>query len=115
MPVSSDSTADLADRIAEVVLAVPGVHALHAGVLGEAATYLPGRRVNGVKVEDDACEVHVVLDWGTSIPQTADAVRTAVEPLVEGPVHVAVEDVATSEPSGSAPDHDIDHDTKDPS
>lgn len=97
-PVSSDTTSETADRIAEAVLAVSGVHGLHAGVLGEAATYLPGRRVNGVKLKEDACEVHVVLDWGSPILQTADDVRVAVEPLVSGRVNVIVEDISAPQP-----------------
>ena len=96
--MSSDVTRETADQVAEAVLAVPGVNGLHAGVLGEAATYLPGRRVNGVKVTDDSCEVHVVLDADTPVRQTADTVRAAVEPLVDGPVHVIVEDIAAPRP-----------------
>ena len=102
-PVSSDLTPETADRLVEVVLAVPGVHGLHAGVLGEAATYLPGRRVNGVKLKDDSCEVHVVLDWGSPILQTADDVRVAVEALVAGPVNVIVEDISAPTPSDPQP------------
>ncbi len=47
--VSSDTGAtggpeEPADRVAAAVTAVPGVHGLHGGLLGEVATYLPGRR-----------------------------------------------------------------------
>jgi uncharacterized alkaline shock family protein YloU len=100
--VSSDTTPgpapasdpDPAEAVASATLAVAGVHALHAGIVGEVSTYLPGRRVNGVRLREDGCEVHVVLDWGSPVRETADAVRTAVEALVDGPVHVTVEDVA---------------------
>ncbi|RYJ05267.1 MAG: Asp23/Gls24 family envelope stress response protein [Actinomycetales bacterium] len=99
--MSSDARPEPAEAVASAVLAVPGISALHAGVLGEAATYLPGRRVNGVQIRDDECEVHVVLDWGVPVLETADRVRAAVEELVEGPVHVTVEDIAApGEPSG---------------
>ena len=81
------------------MLAVPGVSSLHAGVFGEVATYLPGRRVNGVRLGDEACEVHVVLDWGTPVLQTADAVRIAVEHLIDGPVDVTVQDIAAPDPA----------------
>ena len=83
------------DLIAEAVVAVPGVHELHGGVLGEVATYLPGRRVNGVRLRDTGCEIHVVLDYGVGISQTSQSVRDAVRPLVTGPIDVTVEDVAT--------------------
>lgn len=93
--MSSDTAPDRAEAVASAVLAVPGVNALHAGVVGEVATYLPGRRVNGVRLRDDECEVHVVLDWGSPVLRTADDVRVAVEHLVDGPVHVTVEDIAS--------------------
>ncbi len=83
----------VADRIAAAVLAVPGVHALHAGVSGEVATYLPGRRVDGVRVRDDRCAVHVTMLWGFSIAPTTDLVRSAAGAHVTGPVDVTVEDV----------------------
>ena len=92
--MSSDAAPDLAEAVASATLAVAGVNALHAGIVGEVATYLPGRRINGVRLGDDACEVHIVLDWGSPVVETADDVRAAVEPLVDGPVHVTVEDVA---------------------
>ena len=82
-----------ADLVADAVVAVPGVHGLHAGVLGEVATYLPGRRVNGVRLLEPGCEIHVVLDLGAPIGATSDLVRQAVRPLVGGPVDVTVEDV----------------------
>ncbi|WP_130011219.1 hypothetical protein [Serinicoccus sediminis] len=84
----------LAELVGERVLTVPGVHDLHPGVMGEIATYLPGRRVAGVRLTQDTCEVHVVLDWAAPVAGTTDAVRAAVRPLVEGPVDVVVEDVA---------------------
>ena len=92
--MSSDVTPEPSEAIASDVLAVPGVHDLHAGVMGEVATYLPGRRVNGIRVKGDSCEVHVVLDYGVSVLEVADHVRKAVERHVAGPVHVTVEDVA---------------------
>ncbi|RYC13036.1 Asp23/Gls24 family envelope stress response protein [Nocardioides zhouii] len=84
----------LADRVAQAVLAVPGVHDLHGGVLGEVATYLPGRRVTGVRLRDGDTQVHLVLAWGAAVSTTTDAVRTAVAAIVPGTVHVAVEDIA---------------------
>ena len=91
--MSSDGPTDPAEAVAAAALAVPGVNALHAGVLGEVATYLPGRRISGVRLRDDSCEVHIVLDWGSPVVATADEVRVAVEKLVDGPVDVIVEDV----------------------
>ncbi|MFK5584573.1 MULTISPECIES: hypothetical protein [unclassified Serinicoccus] len=84
----------LAELVAERVLAVTGVHDLHPGVMGEIGTYLPGRRVPGVRLDQDGCEVHVVLDWAAPVDTTTDRVRAAARALVTGPVDVVVEDVA---------------------
>lgn len=93
--MSSDAAKPaLAELVSERVLTVPGVHELHPGVMGEVGTYLPGRRVPGVRLTQDGYEVHVVLDWAAPVAGTTDAVRTAVRTLVDGPVDVVVEDVA---------------------
>ena len=99
---SAGTPVDLADRVALAVCAVPGVAGLHTGAFGEVATYLSGRRVNGVRVRPDGCAVHVVLAWGAPVLATADRVRAVVAPLVGTSVDVTVEDVV--EPAGSPPD-----------
>ncbi len=95
--------ADLADAVAAAVRAVPGVAALHTGSFGEVATYLPGRRVPGIRLLEDRTEVHVVLAWGVPVLATADAVRAAVAPLVDASVDVTVEDVVDPLAGESAP------------
>ena len=90
---SEEVREDLADQVAEAVLSVPGVHALHGGVLGEVATYLPGRRVAGVRLLEGVTQVHLVLDWDAPMSATIDEVRERVSALVPGVVHLAVEDV----------------------
>ncbi len=87
---------DPADAVADAVRNVPGVVDLHTGTYGEVATYLPGRRVNGVRVRDDGVEVHVVLAYGAPVPRTAHQVRLAVQALIPGPVDVTVQDVVES-------------------
>lgn len=95
--VSSQSSAEpapeIADLVAAAALAVDGVADLHTGTFGEVATYLPGRRVGGVRIAADVTEVHLVLRWGAPVLATADAVRIAVQPLVGTRVDVAVQDV----------------------
>lgn len=88
-----------ADLVAERVLACPSVAGLAAGLAGHAATYLPGRRVAGVSWRDDVCEVAVVLRLdGRPLPELAQEVRTAVEPLAGGrAVDVVVADVVAGE------------------
>ena len=89
------------DIIAQTVLATPGVHALHAGTFGEVATYLPGRRVAGVRASDDGYDIHVVTVWGSSVMVTAQAVRQAVQQVAPGRVDVTVEDVAAPDAPAS--------------
>lgn len=92
-PEHGDVDPELADAIAAAVTAVDGVAELHGGMFGEAATYLPGRRVAGIRLNGNDTEVHVSLLFGFAVRPTAEAVRDAVAPLVPGPVHVTVEDI----------------------
>ena len=98
----------LADAVANAARAVSGVVGLHTGTFGEVATYLAGRRVDGVQIRPDGCSVHLVLAWGAPVLATADLVRAAVAPLVGIPVDVSVEDVLapTFRSSGSGGRHD---------
>lgn len=98
---SEDQVGNQVDVLARTILGVRGVSDLHAGVLGEVATYLPGRRVNGVRLRDPGCDIHVILQWGAAVAATAQAIRTAVRDQVTGPVDVTVEDYAR--PRGSSP------------
>jgi len=81
------------DVVAAAVRAVPGVADLHGGMFGEVGTYLPGRRVPGVRLGEADTDIHVSIVFGAPVRETAQAVRRAVAPLVTGPVHVSIEDV----------------------
>ena len=91
------------DAVAAAVTACPSVARMAGGGLtGQVATYLPGRRVEGVRVHEDAIEVHVATRWDVPIPQAAAEVRAALAPLVGGrPITVAVEDI--DEPQAAIP------------
>lgn len=94
-PLSPDAGAARADAVAEAVLRCPDVVALSGGRVGEVATYLPGRRIAGVRVAaDGALTVHVVGRYGPTVDQLAAQVRAAVLAAV-GPaaVHVGVDDL----------------------
>ncbi|NIJ10653.1 hypothetical protein FHU38_000997 [Saccharomonospora amisosensis] len=80
------------DRIAAAVRERPPVADLHGGRFGEIATYLPGRRVTGVRVRPADITVGIVGRYPATVAEMADAVRTAVGP-VDRPVHVAVMDI----------------------
>ncbi|GIG23670.1 hypothetical protein Cch01nite_43940 [Cellulomonas chitinilytica] len=84
-----------AEVVAAVVLAVPGVVRLHGGRFGELGTYLPGRRVTGVRIGDEGTEVHVVLSDVVPIPRVAAQVQRAVSAVAPMPVRIHVEDIDT--------------------
>lgn len=86
-------TPDL-EVVAAAALGCPALADLTGGRFGEVATYLPGRRVLGVRSVDGEIELHVVARWGIPLPEVADAVRAAVAPYTDGmPVAVFVDDI----------------------
>jgi hypothetical protein len=93
-----------ADTAARIARAVPGVVGLHAGMFGEVATYLPGRRVSGVRVSPERAEVHLVVDADARVRETAAAVREAVSAALDGiSVDVTVEDIGPVNAPPSTP------------
>jgi hypothetical protein len=89
------------DPIVTAVLACPLVAGLHGGQEGEAVTYLPGRRITGIRITVDEVAIHVVARYPAVMDQVADQIRRAVAPFVAGlRVDVAIEDLAIpGEPS----------------
>lgn len=82
------------EAVAAAALGCPLIADLTAGRFGEVATYLPGRRIPGVREVDGTVEVHVVAKWGTPLPEVAEVVRAAVSPHAAGaPVAVFVDDI----------------------
>lgn len=108
-PITAAGT--VADRIAVATLSCPAVARLHGGRFGEVATYLPGRRISGVRLrsapDDDPAgtgpagisttgistagistagistvEIHVVGRYPATVDEIATQVRTALRPLV---------------------------------
>lgn len=93
----------LADAVAAAVLAHPGVAALSGGAFGTIASYLPGRRVTGVRLPlDDTgpVQIAVVARMGVPLPRLAEELGAAVVAVV-GPVavDVTVADVEAAEPA----------------
>ena len=55
------------DELAGALLESPHIAALSEGAFGTAASYLPGRRISGLRVlPDGRLEVHVVMAWGST-------------------------------------------------
>jgi hypothetical protein len=96
-------TSTLAERVAAAVTAHPAVAGLHGGVFGSVATYLPGRKLVGVRIGDGAepVELAVVLHLGPPIPGVVRALRREVSGLCGGAaVDITVADLAV--PAGLA-------------
>ena len=95
MTSSSFASGFDAEAVATAVEACPSVARLTAGNLGvEVATYLPGRRVRGVRLDGATVEVHVAARDGVPLPRVGEDVRAAVAPLVGGArVSVYIDDL----------------------
>lgn len=95
---SGDAAPALAERIAEEVADHPSVRRLDAGPFGTVASYLPGRRVAGVRAGEagEPVEVAVVLRLDRPLPDIVADLRTRVA-AVAGPVTVdiTVSDIVT--------------------
>lgn len=88
---------ELADAVAATTLTVAGVADLHGGEFGEIATYLPGRKIVGVRLDADGCDIHISAEYPSDVNGVALGVQAAVQPLVQVPVSVTVEDVVTTD------------------
>lgn len=101
-PPADEPAEQLPDLVAAAVAACPAVASLSGGRFGEVATYLPGRRVVGVRMDEFEVAVHVVARWGFPMSAVADQVRAACMPLVAPrSINVGIDDL---EIPGEAPD-----------
>ncbi|GAB3561866.1 hypothetical protein GCM10027445_01380 [Amycolatopsis endophytica] len=86
-----------AGRIATAVQACPLVAGLHSGRLGEIATYLPGRRVPGVRIRPEEITVGVIGRYPAPVTDIGREVRAAVGPVGRA-VHVWIGDITADGP-----------------
>jgi uncharacterized alkaline shock family protein YloU len=99
----SGSSVDV-DAVVQRTASCRSVARLAAGRFGEVATYLPGRRIPGVRVADGRVEVHVVARWNVPVPELAAEVRQAVRPWTgDLTVDVHVDDVEVATGSDGTP------------
>lgn len=90
------------DAVAAAVRNCPAVDDLDSGLLGGAVTYLPGRRVPGIRIGTDRIEVHVRGVWNQPVGVLAEQVRQALSTLAAGrAVDVMLTDIA--EPGQARP------------
>jgi len=98
--VPTAAPATLAERIAAAVTAHAAVARLHGGIFGAVATYLPGRKLTGVRVGegDEPVELGVVLYLERPIPEVVRTLRREVSGMCDGAaVDITVADVALPE------------------
>jgi hypothetical protein len=82
------------DAVAALVRGCAGVSALDGGPFGEVVSYLPGRTVPGVAVDDNRIRVQVRSRWGVPAADVAAIITTALAPLAgPRPVDVAIADI----------------------
>jgi hypothetical protein len=103
-PALLDSTE--IDAVAAIVRGCAGVSALDSGPFGEVASYLPGRIVPGVAVDDSRIRVQVRSEWGVPATDVAAQITAAVAPLAgPRPVDVTIADIddpPVAQPTGVA-------------
>lgn len=96
-PIATADPAALALAIAAEVQAHPAVVRLDGGPFERTTSYLPGRRLVGVRVDEEAgkAEIGVVLRLGRPLPEVVAELRQRVAGLTGGiPVDVTVADLA---------------------
>ena len=82
------------DALHTAVAACPDVSGLGSPGLAGLTTYLPGRRIAGLRISPDLLELEVVAAWGASVADIAAQIRSAVSGLVAGrPVNITVADI----------------------
>jgi len=97
---TSAGTETTADRVAAAVLAHPAVARLHGGSFGTIASYLPGRRITGVRAGEpgEGVEVGVVLRLDRPMPEVVQQLRRSIAEIAgPGPVDITIGDVVTAE------------------
>jgi hypothetical protein len=89
-----------ADAVAAATIGCRWVAGLSPGPFGDVASYLPHRRIVGVRVTEDHLEVRIVALWGPPLSRVGEEVRAAVRPVAGNlPVEVFIDDIEF--PSGT--------------
>ena len=81
-----------AERIATAVQAARHIAGLDSGRHGEIATYLPGRRVGGVRIRPESVTIGVIGRYPATTTDIDTCVRAAVGPL-DRPLQVHITDL----------------------
>ena len=89
------------DAVAAAVRGCAGVAGL-GGQFGEVASYLPGRKVQGIVVSGGRVTVQIRSQWAVPVPELAALIRAVLAPLTgHRPVDVVIADIG--DPPGMPP------------
>lgn len=96
------------DAVATAVRACSAVADLYTGPTAESvATYLPGRRISGLKLARDAVTIQVRSLWDVPAVRVAEQIRPAVRPYVGGRrIDVVIADLTPPPGYGPVEDND---------
>jgi hypothetical protein len=84
------------DDIEAAVLRCAGVASLGSGTIGELATYLPGRRVPGIRVTPELVELEICAAWGPPAKLIASQIWEALATVVtDRPIEILITDIAS--------------------
>ena len=72
------------DAVHTAVTGCPGVADVGGSSLAALTTYLPGRRVPGIRINTDTVEVEVVAEWNMNMITIAGGIRRALVSIVGG-------------------------------
>lgn len=82
------------DAVAAAVRGCPGVSGLDGGPFSGVASYLPGRRVEGIMVRDGRVTVQIRSRWAIPAPELAAMITAVLGPLTGNrPVDVVIADI----------------------
>lgn len=93
------------DAVAAAVRSCSYVDDLDGGPFNTFATYLPGRKVPGVRVRSGRVMVQVRSRWGVPVPKVGKQIRTAVSPFIPGQIlDIVISDIADPPTPQPVPD-----------
>ena len=82
------------DAVAAAVRGCPGVSGLDGGPFSGVASYLPGRKVEGIVVRDGRMTVQIRSRWAVPAPELAAVITAMLAPLTGNrPVDVVIADI----------------------
>ena len=90
------------DAVAAAVRGCAGVAGLDGGQFGEVASYLPGRKVQGIVVSGGRVRVQIRSQWAVPAPELAALIKAELVPLTgHRPVDVVIADI--DDPASTPP------------